>query len=173
MRASKRSSQLHLIKLLHTLLLPDCEIIEEYKSSELTFPETSLPIELDVFVPKLNIAFEYQGKQHYEDTMLFGLAEQYRGTFDLPISSPYLWISSLTFSIQFIVISSTSHTNDPIERDDAKRKLCQASNITLIEIPYWWRGDEASLRATIAKVRPDVLHSLPDSDSKLVTYQNA
>lgn len=106
MRASKRSSQLHLIKLLRTLLLPDCEVIEEYKSPELTFPETLLPVELDVFVPKLNLAFEYQGKQHYEDTMLFGLAEQYRGPLSQIHLCPTLSLARIASALSQTLTSS-------------------------------------------------------------------
>ncbi len=60
------------------LIRPDLELIEEYKS-ELVFPETRVPIEFDAFIPQIKLAIEYQGKQHYEDTMIFGLAEQYKG----------------------------------------------------------------------------------------------
>jgi hypothetical protein len=84
MRAGKRSSQLHLIKVLREKVLSrDLEIIENYKS-KLLFPLSNLPMEFDAFVPKLNLAFEYQGKQHFEDTMIFGLAEQYKGSTVFP-----------------------------------------------------------------------------------------
>ena len=32
-----------------------------------------------------------------------------------------------------------------------------AAKITLVPIPYWWRGDLGSVRATIATVRPELV----------------
>lgn len=83
LKASKRSSQLQLVQVLRRVLLPNTALIEEHQSRTLVFEETNQPIEFDVFAPDLHLAFEYQGRQHYEDTMIFGLAEQYKGIMTL------------------------------------------------------------------------------------------
>lgn len=42
------------------------------------FSEVGKGMELDIFLPTLSIAFEYQGKHHYEDTMVYGVAAMYQ-----------------------------------------------------------------------------------------------
>lgn len=79
---TKRSAQKWLFSVL-------CDIFDDTKTKieensnlpELKFSKTSQPVELDVFIPSLNIAFEYQGMQHYQDTMVFGLSQQYQGIY--------------------------------------------------------------------------------------------
>ena len=39
---------------------------EDYKHSKLVLKSTNKPLELDVYVAEPQIAFEYQGEQHYE-----------------------------------------------------------------------------------------------------------
>eukprot|EP01121_Diplochlamys_sp_Union-15-3_P014659 TRINITY_DN4702_c0_g1_i2.p1 TRINITY_DN4702_c0_g1~~TRINITY_DN4702_c0_g1_i2.p1 ORF type:complete len:314 (-),score=59.44 TRINITY_DN4702_c0_g1_i2:174-1115(-) len=45
------------------------------------------------------------------------------------------------------------------DRDAEKKKLCRDAGITLIDIPYWWKGDKETLIATIHYFRPDVISS--------------
>lgn len=42
-------------------------------------------------------------------------------------------------------------------RDAEKRAACLASNVTLIEIPYWWDDHIESLKTTIHHARPDLI----------------
>ena len=49
---------------------PDLEIIQSYRNKEIFGRQ-----HLDIYIPKLNIAIEYQGKQHYEPSSKFGGAK--------------------------------------------------------------------------------------------------
>jgi hypothetical protein len=89
---------------------------------------------LDVYIPSLSLAFEYQGIQHYEDLYYFGAPLRVYN-----------------------------------ERDEIKRKLCAAANITLIEIPYWWDNTKTSLQATIHHTRPDLVDPSP---SEPIPHEN-
>ena len=64
------------------IAVPDshgAEIVEEYEADTLRFDKSLATMQLDVFIPTMNIAFEYHGKQHYEDVASFGLSLVYKG----------------------------------------------------------------------------------------------
>src|SRR5690242_4145432 len=44
--------------------LPTVDIYEDYKHPQLKYT-SGRPLELDIFVPTLSLAVEYQGEQHY------------------------------------------------------------------------------------------------------------
>jgi hypothetical protein len=50
------------------------------------------------------------------------------------------------------------------QRDEEKRLACKSLGITLLEIPYWWDFQKASLVATIHQQRSDLV--LPEGDAK-------
>jgi len=74
----------------------------------------------DIYVPTLGLAFEYQGRQHYKDHLVYGATKEYK------------------------------------DRDEEKRQRCSLAQITLIEVPYWWRHDKESIVAILHKYRPDI-----------------
>mmetsp|Transcript_3386 Transcript_3386/g.4649 ORF Transcript_3386/g.4649 Transcript_3386/m.4649 type:complete len:383 (+) Transcript_3386:107-1255(+) len=44
--------------------------------------------------------------------------------------------------------------------DKQKKEVCANKNITLVEVPYWWDKQPASLAASILQVRPDLANRL-------------
>ena len=73
----KRSSQRWLFIQIQKLF-PEDEIIEDYFHSEIS-RISGVTIQFDIFIVNKNIAFEYHGKQHYEDTPeAFASIEMYK-----------------------------------------------------------------------------------------------
>lgn len=46
-------------------------MLENYKHEKLRF-SSGRQVELDIFIPQLSLAFEYQGKQHYKNIYAIG-----------------------------------------------------------------------------------------------------
>ncbi|EGG14005.1 hypothetical protein DFA_11766 [Cavenderia fasciculata] len=69
----KKSSQ-RLLRIFLERLFPEDSVHEDYRNlSQLRYQEsTGAGFQLDFFIPRLQLAFEYQGKQHFQDTSLFG-----------------------------------------------------------------------------------------------------
>lgn len=81
-------------------------------------------MELDLWCPNLNLAFEYQGTQEFLSGVLqFLKGEQHYHNFDFQ-----------------------SHSRSPSKRDNTKLLKCQEMSITLVQIPYWWDGKKDTLQ---------------------------
>jgi len=74
-KAAQRWLAVTLRKIFSQVFQDQIVIHEDYKHPFIRFPETNFPMEFDVFVPSLSLAFEYQGQHHFND--VFGLAKTY------------------------------------------------------------------------------------------------
>jgi len=71
-RKQKKSAQWWLYKIVRETLPLNIEIIEDFCDPSLGFTNSGHPMIFDVYVPSLQMTFEYQGHQHYHTTNLFG-----------------------------------------------------------------------------------------------------
>jgi len=67
----RKSSQWLLYKIIKQVLPSDIELIEEYVHPVMKFRSGS-PMVFDIYIAAFNLAFEYNGYQHYYDHYLFG-----------------------------------------------------------------------------------------------------
>eukprot|EP01125_Pyxidicula_operculata_P001181 TRINITY_DN1112_c0_g1_i1.p1 TRINITY_DN1112_c0_g1~~TRINITY_DN1112_c0_g1_i1.p1 ORF type:complete len:295 (+),score=42.60 TRINITY_DN1112_c0_g1_i1:782-1666(+) len=70
-KTKKRTEQWRLYQVVRRLFPYNTEIVEEYRHPTIKFQSGSR-VTFDIYLPEYNIAFEYQGIQHYEDTKFFG-----------------------------------------------------------------------------------------------------
>jgi len=100
----KFTSQKRLYRVL-TKIYPNKKIDYNKRHHDIINPKTNYPLELDCFIPSLNLAFEYQGEQHFvKDNRLFHSSK------------------------------SRDSYKDLIYRDKIKKEKCKDLNIALIEV---------------------------------------
>lgn len=81
-------------------------------------------LELDRYYPRLKLAFEYNGQQHYEPCLFFSKSER----------------------------DAIERYNKQLERDDRKVKLCRKYGIKLVIIPYWIKLTKRNILRYIGRV---------------------
>jgi len=101
-------NELQLLKIIKHLF-PEENIKHKHKHETMRFSKTNKKMELDIFIPSLKLAFEYQGEQHFETF--------WQGTIKLTENQS---------------LEANQH------RDKEKRNACNNHGITLIEIDYKW-----------------------------------
>ena len=100
-------------------LYPTENVMFDYKHHGMRYEKSNYPMELDIWVPNLNLAIEYQGEQHYWSR------EEMDG-----------WkVSSDLLELQ--------------DRDQEKREACENLGITLVEIPYTWNKSRVYVEEAI------------------------
>lgn len=110
--------QIHLSMVLKKVF-PNVELKFNHSEKDMSFSDSNKFMQLDVYIPSLSLAFEYQGIQHFREP-----------------PSPTLQYGSL----------SAQHHRDQQKRDACSKAgthletllFTLATGITLIEIPYWW-----------------------------------
>lgn len=78
--AAKKSTQRELLLAVRDLL-PGMEVLEEYRHPSLSSDSgarKAYSLELDLFIPALNLGIEYNGQQHYKELAFFGPLEMYQ-----------------------------------------------------------------------------------------------
>ncbi len=120
------------IRLIHVMkeLFPDQSMVVHYKHPQLMFASNYL-MEFDIFIPSLSLAVEYQGEQHFDDRYYGGMQLQ---------RDRDRQKREVTLSNKF-----------------SNHQECAKHKITLVEVPFWWKGDRASLAATIRQHRSELL----------------
>lgn len=83
-------------------------------------------VSVDIYLPTISVAFEFQGPHHYVQT--------HHGSFTLYDWILYSWINENIYRRK--------------QRDQRKREVLREKGITLVEVPYWWKGNMSSLLAT-------------------------
>eukprot|EP01121_Diplochlamys_sp_Union-15-3_P011347 TRINITY_DN3277_c0_g1_i2.p1 TRINITY_DN3277_c0_g1~~TRINITY_DN3277_c0_g1_i2.p1 ORF type:complete len:158 (-),score=17.55 TRINITY_DN3277_c0_g1_i2:6-479(-) len=73
----KKSSQRNLLSIVKQVLPQDTDVIENYVDNAWRY-ESGKQIELDIYIPTMKLAFEYQGAQHYHDNFMFGPSVMYK-----------------------------------------------------------------------------------------------
>jgi hypothetical protein len=69
--SSTSKAQIELMKCVRKLF-PNRVVESNFMHKGYTYPNSSRPIEYDIFVPSLSLALEYQGEPHYFDIPVYG-----------------------------------------------------------------------------------------------------
>ena len=105
-------------------------VVNARKEAKLINPETNYHLELDIFLPSLNLAFEYQ----VFISFAFLLFLIQLSSFSNPICQDKSHYIDVGYNRSLEEIKSS---------DKVKRQLAKEKGITLIPIPCWWDGTKS------------------------------
>jgi len=87
-------------------IYPDEEIIFDFKHHGMRFKSSNYPMELDIWLPNLNLAFEYQGEQHYDDPEVMKRDEEKRNACEVTgirlVEVPCTWNASKEYVVNLL-----------------------------------------------------------------------
>lgn len=113
-------------------------------------------MELDIFIPSLSLAFEFQGSQHFENKPLYLFSDS------VDLQQRGIQILMLFLVLLYVI----GHCNSLADKE--KKLACKKLGITLIEIPHWWDYSRTNLVATIQQNRPELRALLTKDKNKEV-----
>jgi hypothetical protein len=114
-------------------IYPGTKILCNYRDDRLRYEDTNYMMEFDLFLPSLNLAFEYQG-----NNIIF-----------------MAYIRNIKQGIQHYERNYHFGGNSALEirknKDLSKIRECSKHNIEIVTVPYTWDGDIQSLKKIISQ----------------------
>ena len=112
------------------------------KESQIRSPSSDYFLELDVWIPTLNLGFEFQDEHHFMTTWYYNRPLQLisqRDCIRLHSCSFYLilflfftfYISTLIFHNSILLLQMVSF----------KQEIVGKTGVTLVHVPCWWDGN--------------------------------
>ena len=87
-------------------IYPEEEIKFDFKHHGMRFKSSNYPMELDIWLPNLNLAFEYQGEQHYDDPKVMKRDEEKRNACEVAgirlVEVPCTWNASKEYVVNLL-----------------------------------------------------------------------
>lgn len=119
-----KKTQTRLYEFVKEILPSTYEIEFDFKHKDLRFSYSNRAMELDIWVPQIKLAIEYQGEQHF---------------------FPH-WSTR-----DKSVVYSRNTLSAIQERDEEKRVACNNLGITLVEIDYTWDREIESVKLKLSE----------------------
>ena len=107
-------------------IFPEKLIEFDFKHPDLRFSKTNREMELDIWIPELKLAFEYQGEWHFIEHWSVGSG------------------------------STRGSLTDTQFRDEEKRVACRENGITLIEVDFTWDRERDSVVKKLEEEAPEI-----------------
>ena len=107
-------------------------LVNARKEADLVHPETNQHLELDIFLPSLNLAFEYQVCFISIFVHLYYVLNSTNNNNKKKDKSHYVNVGAYSRSVDHIQ-----------SMDKLKQQLAQEKGITVIPIPCWWDGTKS------------------------------
>ncbi len=99
------------------------------KEADLINPATNTPLELDIFLPSLHLAFEFQ---------------VIIPPFPFPSSAIIIILNREQDKSHYFVVDLYNRIAGEVQSlDQLKQQLATEKGITLIPIPFWWDGTKS------------------------------